>query len=42
MGFETIVVTVKDGIATITLNRPQQLNSLNRQMFRELDEAFDP
>jgi enoyl-CoA hydratase len=41
MGFETIAVTVKDGIATIMLNRPQQLNALNRQMFRELDEAFD-
>ena len=41
MGFETIVVTVKEGIASITLNRPQQLNALNRQMFRELDAAFD-
>jgi enoyl-CoA hydratase len=41
MGFETIVVTVKDGIATITLNRPQQMNALNRQMFRDLDAAFD-
>jgi enoyl-CoA hydratase len=41
MGFETIVVTVKEGIATITLNRPQQMNALNRQMFRDLDAAFD-
>jgi enoyl-CoA hydratase len=41
MGFETIVVTVKEGIAIITLSRPQQMNALNRQMFRELDAAFD-
>jgi enoyl-CoA hydratase len=29
-----------DGIATITMNRPRQLNAFNRDMFRGLAEAF--
>jgi len=38
---ETIQLVIEGGVATITLNRPRQLNALNRQMIRELDEAFD-
>jgi len=41
MGFETIQLVIEGGVATVTLNRAQQLNALNRQMIRELDEAFD-
>jgi enoyl-CoA hydratase len=39
MIFETIKVEVKEGIATITLNRPEVLNALNSQVFNELAEA---
>jgi enoyl-CoA hydratase len=41
MGFETILLKIERGVATITLNRPQRLNALSRQMFVDLDEAFD-
>ncbi len=37
---ETIRVEVADGIATITLNRPESLNALNSTMRRELLAAF--
>lgn len=39
MSFEMIKVDIKEGIATITLNRPEVLNALNSQVFNELAEA---
>lgn len=41
MGSETILVEKEDGIATITLNRPEKLNALTRQMRQDLREAID-
>jgi enoyl-CoA hydratase len=38
MAFETLLVEHDGGLATVTLNRPRQLNALNGTMVRELDE----
>jgi enoyl-CoA hydratase len=39
MIFETLILEIDEGIATITLNRPKVLNSLNSQVFSELAEV---
>lgn len=39
--FETILFDVADGIATITLNRPEKLNAFTDRMMLELIECFD-
>ncbi len=41
MNFETILIDKNDGIATITINRPQKLNALNKITISELGEAFE-
>jgi 2-(1,2-epoxy-1,2-dihydrophenyl)acetyl-CoA isomerase len=41
MTYETIIFDVSDGIARITLNRPDRLNSFTAEMHRELADALD-
>lgn len=39
--FETLLYSVEDGIATITLNRPDKMNAFTAQMMLEMIAAFD-
>ncbi len=41
MQFETIKFDLKDGVAWVTLNRPEKLNAINDAMLRELNAALD-
>jgi enoyl-CoA hydratase/carnithine racemase len=36
MNYETVLLDIAEGVATITLNRPQRMNSFNHAMTREL------
>jgi enoyl-CoA hydratase/carnithine racemase len=40
MGYESILVAPADGVAVITLNRPEKLNALSFGLMRELDDAL--
>jgi enoyl-CoA hydratase len=41
MAYQTLLTTLENGIFTITINRPDKLNALNKQVFTDLDAAID-
>ena len=41
MSYEQIIYEVEDGVATITLNRPDKLNAFTGTMMSEMIDAFD-
>ena len=41
MAYETLLYEVQDGVAVLTLNRPQNLNAFNNTMLAELADALD-
>ncbi|MBN8704795.1 MAG: enoyl-CoA hydratase/isomerase family protein [Bacteroidetes bacterium] len=41
MKFETLMYAVEETVATITINRPDKLNALNKQVFKDLTAVLD-
>jgi enoyl-CoA hydratase len=40
MAYQNLLVESRDGVAVITVNRPDKLNALNDRTVEELDAAF--
>ena len=40
VAYETLLLGLQDGVATVTLNRPEARNALNQTLVRELGEAL--
>jgi enoyl-CoA hydratase len=41
MSYQTLLYEVADGVATVTINRPEAMNSLSPEVVGELDQALD-
>ena len=39
--YQTLLTTLENGIYTITINRPDKLNALNKDVFTDLDNAVN-
>jgi enoyl-CoA hydratase len=40
MGYEILQIEINDGIAVVTINRPQAMNALNMRFFQEMDDVI--
>src|SRR5437588_336350 len=40
MAYETLLADVADKVLTITINRPERLNALSKQVWAELEQAL--
>ena len=40
MGYQNILVETREGVAVVTINRPEKLNALDDRTMEELDDAF--
>ncbi len=40
MAYQTLVVEKRDGLAIVTIQRPEKLNALNQKLTEELDDCF--
>jgi enoyl-CoA hydratase len=40
-GYATLALSIEDGVAQVTLNRPDKANSMNDPMWRELQACFE-
>ena len=41
MNYQTIATAVQEGVATVTLNRPDKRNAMSPRMHEEITEALD-
>ncbi|MBE9501429.1 MAG: enoyl-CoA hydratase/isomerase family protein, partial [Chloroflexi bacterium] len=41
MNYNTVILTKEEGVATLTLNRPETLNAWNEEMGREALQAVE-
>ncbi|HXQ84372.1 MAG TPA: enoyl-CoA hydratase-related protein, partial [Xanthobacteraceae bacterium] len=40
MNYQTLAVSLADGVANVVLNRPDKSNAMNRQMWDDIRDAF--